>query len=67
MQSNASRRYHWHVVKVNEDRLAETLNKLEQDWEIFTVMPTINFGSKFMGAPVPSEVLYTVIARQTRD
>jgi hypothetical protein len=66
MQSNASPRYHWHVVKVSEDRLGDTLNNLERDWEIFTIVPTINFGSKFMGAPVPSEVLYTVIARQSR-
>jgi hypothetical protein len=53
-------------VKVNEDSLADTLNRLDENWEIFTVMPTINFGSKFMGAPVPSEVLYTVTARKQK-
>jgi hypothetical protein len=64
MESDKIPRYHWHVVKVTEDELADTLNELEQDWEIYSVTPTINFGSKFMGAPVPSEVLYTVIARR---
>jgi hypothetical protein len=67
METDAGPTYHWHVLKVSEDKLADTLNELEQAWEIFAVTPTINFGGKFMGAPVPSEVLYTVIARQARD
>lgn len=67
MVSDAVATHEWHVVKVREDVLEQTLNELEQAWEIFSVTPTIRFGGKFMGAPVPSDVLYTVIARRHKD
>jgi len=59
-----SARYHWHVENSNEHELEETLNRLEEDWEIFSVTPTIHFDKKVMGAPVPSEILYTIVARR---
>ena len=59
-------RYEWNVAKVKEDALEATLNRLEREWEVFSITPTISFGGKFMGAPVPSDVLYTVISRRHR-
>lgn len=67
MSNDALPQYEWHVAKVKESVLEETLNRLQQEWEIYLVMPTIHFGRYFMGAPVPSEVMYTVIARRERD
>lgn len=61
--AEANTPYHWHVVKSRESELEKTLNRLEQDWEIFSVTPTIHFGKRVMGAPVPSEILYTIVAR----
>jgi hypothetical protein len=63
-ESTKANHYQWRVVKTSEDDLERILNELDDDWEIFCVTPTIRFGSKFMGAPVPSEVQYTVVARQ---
>jgi len=60
----ANTHYQWHVVKARESELEEALNRLEQDWEIFSVTPTIHFGKRVMGAPVPSEILYTIVARR---
>jgi hypothetical protein len=64
--SGAGPRYEWKMSKVREDRLEETLNAMDGRWEIFSVTPTIHFGAKVMGAPVPSEILYTIIARRPR-
>ena len=66
MGRDARPSYEWHVVTVNKDELEETLNALERSWEVFAVTPTIKFGSKFMGGPVPSEVLHTVIVRRQK-
>ena len=60
----ANAHYQWHVLKARESELEEALNRLEQDWEIFSVTPTIHFGKKVMGAPVPSEIFYTILARR---
>lgn len=59
--------YEWRVVKIKEESLERTLNELEEQWEIFSVTPTVHFGSKFMGTPVPNEVLYTVVARRANQ
>jgi hypothetical protein len=63
--SEASGRHQWHVARSGESELEETLNRLDGDWEIFSVTPTIHFGKKVMGAPVPSEILYTIIVRRS--
>jgi hypothetical protein len=61
---NASVRYRWRVEKAREHALEDALNRLDGEWEIFSVTPTIHFGKKVMGAPVPSEILYTIVIRQ---
>lgn len=61
-----SNHFVWRVVKASESELERLLNELDEEWEIFSVTPTIHFGSKVMGAPVPSEVLYTVIGRKPK-
>lgn len=63
---DARGRYQWHVERSREAELEETLNRLNEEWEIFSVTPTIHFGKKVMGAPVPSEILYTIVARRAR-
>ena len=56
--------FQWHVIKTSEQELEDLLNQLDKEWEIYSVTPTIHFGVKVMGAPVPSEILYTVILRK---
>ncbi|MEN6492859.1 MAG: hypothetical protein ABFD16_01090 [Thermoguttaceae bacterium] len=58
--------YEWHVVKVREHELQGTLDALDEAWEVFSVIPTIHFGVRVMGTPVPSEILYSVIARRPK-
>jgi hypothetical protein len=60
------RRFQWRVIKASEPELEQLLNELDDEWEIFSVTPTIHFGLKVMGAPVPSEVLYTVVGRKPK-
>lgn len=64
MAGNRDLPYQWKVIKVKEELLERTLDDLEGGWEVFSVLPTIYFGKKFMGAPVPSEVLYAVVLRR---
>lgn len=59
--------FQWRVVKISEQELENLLNQLDKEWEIYSVTPTIHFGAKVMGVPVPSEILYTVIARKQQD
>lgn len=68
MSSNHGSRphYEWHVVKVREHELKDTLDAVDEDWEVFSVLPTIHFGLRVMGAPVPSEILYSIIARRPK-
>ncbi len=62
--AQAGGRHEWHVERANEDALEQTLNRLDADWEVFSVTPTIRFGKKVMGAPVPTEICYTVVVRR---
>lgn len=66
MASDAGPRYEWKVVKISEDALEKTLNGVADGWEVFSVLPTIYFGTRFMGTPVPSEVLYAVVLRRQK-
>jgi hypothetical protein len=61
------RRFQWRVVRTSEAELEHALNDLDDEWEIFSVLPTINFESQFMGVPVPSEVAYTLIGRKRKQ
>jgi hypothetical protein len=58
-------RYQWKVVAVADEELEAALNSLEAEWEIFSVVPTIKFGSSLMmGAPMPNAVVCNVIVRR---
>lgn len=65
--ASAQTGYEWTVVKVPQDELEQRLNELNAEWEIFTILPVLQFGRQMMGAPVPSGVDFRIVARKPKS
>lgn len=58
--------FEWTVVKVEQDELEQKLNAMNAEWEIFSIMPVLQFGRQMMGAPVPSGVDFRIVGRKPK-
>jgi len=64
MSASSPPGYQWSVVTCSVDELSLRLNELEGAWEIFSVIPTIQFAGKMMGAAVPSGMQCQIVVRR---
>lgn len=61
--------YEWDVRVCNDGDLSATLNEIsssQPEWEIFSVVPTLAFEKKVMGAVIPSGVKHNIILRRSK-
>ena len=62
--------YEWDVVSASRAELKGKLQELERNWEIFNIIPTLDFEQKRVltqSVSLPSEIKYDIVVRKPLD